>query len=106
MFASPHSFFETIGAFQSYNRHYERDTASFYLAFGLGSWIAAHRPGWRVPVLAITTLQYAVHSVNHAIDVGRGNNSWAGPVDLVSLSLATIQFAALLWLITRSRPSV
>jgi hypothetical protein len=100
MFAAPHSFFLTVGAFDTYNRHYERDTATFYLAFAFGSWIAAWRPGWRVPALAITTVQYAIHTVNHAIDVGAANNSWAGPVDLFSLGLATLQFAALLWLIT------
>ncbi len=52
LFAFPHSFFTTIGAFGSYNRHYERDTATFYFAFALGAWIAATRPAWRVPVLA------------------------------------------------------
>jgi hypothetical protein len=101
MFASPHSFFTTIGAFESYNRHYERDTATFYFAFALGAWIAATRPAWRVPVLAMTTLQYAAHTLNHAVDVGRANNSWAGIFDVVSLGLATIQFAVLLWLLVR-----
>ncbi len=101
LFLFPHSFFTTIGAFESYNRHYERDTATFYFAFSLGAWGAATRPAWRVPVLAMTTLQYAVHTVNHAIDVDRANNSWAGIFDLVSLGLATVQFAALLWLLTR-----
>jgi len=105
MFVSPRSFFATIGAFESYNRHYERDTATFYLAFALGAWVAVRRPRWRVPVLAMTTLQYAVHSINHAIDVNRANNSWAGPVDVVLLALATIQFAALLWLLVRHTPS-
>jgi hypothetical protein len=105
MFAAPHSFFLTVGAFDSYNRHYVRDTATFYLAFALGSWIAAYRPGWRLPVLAITTLQYAVHTANHAIDVNGANNAWAGPFDLISLAAATIQFAALLWLLARRTPA-
>lgn len=103
LFAFPHSFYTTIGAFGSYNRHYERDTASFYFAFALGAWVAAARPFWRVPVLAMTTLQYAVHTINHAIDVDHANNSWAGAFDLASLGLATVQFAALLWLLIGSR---
>ncbi|MDQ6835574.1 MAG: hypothetical protein M3016_05240 [Actinomycetota bacterium] len=102
MFAFPHSFFTTVGAFGSYNRHYERDTATFYFAFSLGALMAAVRPAWRVPVLAMTTLQYTVHTINHAIDVDRANNSWAGIFDLVSLGLATVQFAALLWLLGRA----
>jgi hypothetical protein len=101
MIVSPHSFFLTIGAFDSYNRHYERDTATFYLAFALGSGVAAYRPLWRLPVLAMTTAQYAFHTINHAVDVNAANNAWAGPFDLISLGLATIQFAALLWLIGR-----
>ena len=101
LFFSPHSFFRTIGAFETYNRHYERDIATFYFAFALGAWLAASRASWRVPVLSITTLQYALHSVNHGIDVDRANNSWAGPFDVISLTLATLQFAALLWLLVR-----
>lgn len=99
LIVSPHTFFTTIGAFDIYNRHYERDVATFYLALGAGGWIAATRPAWRVPVLAVLTIQYALHSINHAVDVDRAHNSWAGPFDVASLSLATIQFIVLLWLL-------
>jgi hypothetical protein len=101
LFASPHSFFTTIGAFGPYNRHYERDVATFYLALGVAGWIAASRASWRVPVLGVLTIQYVLHSINHAFDVDRAHNSWAGPFDVVSLSLAAIQFVVLLWLLTR-----
>ncbi len=103
MIVSPRSFFDTIGAFQAYNPHYERDTATFYLAFAFGAAVAVSRPAWRIPVLAMITLQYLAHSLNHAFDINRANNSWAGPVDVVSLALATVQFAVLLWLLTRGR---
>jgi hypothetical protein len=105
MFAAPHSFFLTIGAFDSYNPHYERDTATFYIAFALGSWVASTRPAWRLPILAITTLQYALHTINHGIDVNHANNAWAGPFDLISLGLATVQFAALLWIVVDRAPA-
>ena len=101
LFVSPHSFFRTIGAFDTYNRHYERDVATFYLALGVGGCIAATRPAWRVPVLTVLTIQYALHSINHLIDVDRANNSWAGPVDVATLGLATVQFAVLLWLLVQ-----
>lgn len=101
LFFFPRSFYTTIGAFEGYNRHYERDTATFYFAFALGAWFAARAPSWRVPVLAMTTLQYLVHTVNHGIDAGDSNNSWAGPLDFAALGLATVQFAALLWLLVR-----
>jgi hypothetical protein len=101
LFFFPHSFYDTIGAFEAYNRHYERDTATFYFAFAFGSYVAARRPAWRIPVLAMTTLQYLLHTINHGIDAGDANNSWAGPFDVVSLALATVQFAGLLWLLRR-----
>ena len=101
MFFSPHTFFTTVGAFGSYNRHYERDAATFYFAFALGCGVAAWRPAWRVPVIAMITLQYVIHTFNHALDAGAANNSWAGGVDVASLGLGAIQFAALLWLLTR-----
>jgi len=101
LFFFPRSFYTTIGAFGAYNRHYERDVATFYFAFALGAWVAALRPSWRVPMLAITTVQFLVHTINHRIDAGDSNNSWAGPVDVVALGLATVQLAALLWLLRR-----
>jgi hypothetical protein len=99
MAASPHSFFKTVGAFDLYSRHYERDAATFYLAFAVGSAVAVTRPRWRIPVLTITTVQYALHTINHGVDVGRAHNSWAGLFDVISLGLGSIQFAALLWLL-------
>ena len=101
MFFFPHSFYLTIGAFDSYNRHYERDTATFYFAFALGSYFAITRPRWRVPVLAMTTAQYAIHAINHGIDVSDANNSWAGLFDLISLAALTVQLAGLLILLQR-----
>jgi hypothetical protein len=105
MVVSPHSFFTSLGAFESYNPHYERDAATFYLAFAFGAALATSRRAWRVPVLAVITVQYGLHALNHLRDAGRANNSWAGPVDAVSLALAGLQFAALLWLLTRSAES-
>ncbi|MHB8658463.1 MAG: hypothetical protein ACYC91_11005 [Solirubrobacteraceae bacterium] len=46
-----------------------------------------------MPVLATTTIQYLTHTINHGIDVNRVNNSWAGPFDLATLGLGTLQFA-------------
>ncbi|GAC1323341.1 MAG: hypothetical protein NVSMB25_19550 [Thermoleophilaceae bacterium] len=101
LFFSPHSFFKTIGPFGPYNRHYERDVATFYLALGAGAAVATRRASWRVPVLAILTLQYIVHAVNHVIDVNRSHNAWAGPFDVVTLGLGGLQLAGFLWLLRR-----
>jgi hypothetical protein len=105
LFVSPHTFFTTLGAFGAYNRHYERDVATFYLALGASGLIAASRAAWRIPLLAVLTIQYVLHSINHVIDVDRSNNSWAGPVDVASLALAAIQFVVLLWLMLARQPT-
>jgi hypothetical protein len=49
-----------------------------------------------LPVLALTTLQFALHSVNHLVDIGKSHPAWNGPADFASLTLATV---ALAWLL-------
>ena len=95
MAVSPHAFYTAVGPFGAFNGHYVRDVASFYGAIGVGLAIAVRRSSWRVPVLALTTIQYALHSVNHLIDVGKANPAWNGYFDFFSLAAAT---AMLAWL--------
>jgi hypothetical protein len=61
MAAAPHSFYTAVGPFGAYNGHYIRDVATFYAALGAGLAISLRRPSWRVPALAMTTIQYALH---------------------------------------------
>jgi hypothetical protein len=102
MLAWPHAFFTSIGAFGPYNAHYERDAGTFYLAFALAAWVAAVRPRWRIPVLAVFAVQYVAHTVNHLFDAGRSHNGWSGPVDAASLGLTALSLLALLWALTRT----
>jgi hypothetical protein len=93
MAASPHSFFKDVGPFGSYNPHYIRDVASFYGAIGIGLLLAIGRPTWRVPVLALTCLQYTLHSVNHLVDIGKAHPAWNGYLSFFSLAAATVLLA-------------
>jgi len=95
MVAGPHSFYSDIGPFGSYNGHYIRDVASFYGALGIGLAVALRHVSWRVPVLALATMQYGLHSLNHLLDIGRAHPAWTGYFDFVSLLAAT---ALLGWL--------
>jgi hypothetical protein len=52
--------------------------------------VAVRRAGWRVPVLAVAFLQYALHSVNHLIDVGEADPEWLGPANLVAVALTAL----------------
>ncbi len=96
MAISPHAFYESIGGFDSYNPHYVRDVATFSAALGAGLAVAVARPAWRVPMLAVSTLQYGLHSVNHLVDIDIAHHRWTGFFDFFSLLLATL---ALAWLL-------
>jgi hypothetical protein len=99
MALSPHAFYTAVGPFGPYNRHYIRDVASFEAAIGVALVLSLRRPSWRVPVLALTMVQYALHSLNHLIDIGSAHPAWTGYFDFFSLAIAT---ALLAWLLSRA----
>jgi hypothetical protein len=100
LWLAPGFFHEEIGPYGSRNEHYMGDLATWYLAVGAGALVALRRAAWRVPVLALLLLQYALHSLNHLIDIGEAEPSWIGPATLVSLLLAT---ALLAWMLRLER---
>jgi hypothetical protein len=93
MAAAPHSFYTAVGPFGAYNGHYIRDLATFYAAVGAGLAISLRRISWRVPALAITTVQYGLHSVNHLLDISKAHPQWTGYFDFFSLAAATLLLA-------------
>jgi hypothetical protein len=96
MAIAPHAFFKSLGPFYSFNSHYIRDLATYNLALGAGLALAVRNPGWRVPLLAVTTIQFALHSANHLLDIDRTHPAWTGYFDFASLALATLLIGALL----------
>ena len=90
LWGTPGFFYESIGPYGLRNDHYMGDVASWYLALGAVALVALRREFWRVPVLALAFVQYALHSANHLIDVGEADPSWLGPANLASLVLTTI----------------
>jgi hypothetical protein len=96
MAIAPHAFYTSIGPFDAYNSHYIRDTATFEAALGVGMAGAISRPSWRVPALAITTVQFALHTINHLIDASSAHPAWTGWFDFVSLLAATVLLLVLL----------
>ncbi len=99
MVFAPHTFFTDVGPFGVQNDHYLRDTATFNIAFGVCLAIAYRRVAWRTPILCCVALQFALHSINHLVDIGAAHPYWLGPFDFASLTLAT---AALMWLARES----
>ena len=102
MAAFPHSFYANVGPFGARNDHYIRDTATFSAAIGAGLAVSLRRPSWRVPALAIATVQFALHSVNHLVDIDKAHPAWNGYFDFFSLAAATLVLAWLLRLAAKS----
>ena len=96
MAALPHSFFAKVGPFGTRNDHYIRDTATFSAAIGVGLLISLRRTSWQVPMLAISTVQFGLHSINHLVDINKAHPAWNGYFDFFSLAAATILLAWLL----------
>ncbi|HUH81816.1 MAG TPA: hypothetical protein VLZ06_10860 [Solirubrobacteraceae bacterium] len=96
MVVAPHSFYRSIGGFDAYNPHYLRDVATFSAALGAGLAVSLARPSWRVPMLAVSAIQYALHSINHLADIDIAHPRWSGYFDFFSLAAATL---ALAWLL-------
>ena len=94
-------FFRNVGPFGIRNDHYTRDNATMSVAFGIAGLAALRRPSWRLPVLAVFTLQAAFHAVNHLYDVDRAHPKRDGPIDFVLLALAAVVLGWLTWLAAR-----
>ncbi len=82
LWITPGFFYEEIGPFGPRNDHYMGDLATFDLALGAVGLASVRQVSWRVPVLAFALVAYALHSLNHLIDVGEADPSWVGPADL------------------------
>jgi hypothetical protein len=96
LWLTPGFFHDEIGPYGARNDHYMGDLATWYLALGGVALASVRRVSWRVPVLVLSFAQYALHSVNHLIDIGEADPSWLGPFNFVSLLLTTVLLAWLL----------
>jgi hypothetical protein len=93
MAAAPGTFYEEIAGYPPRSDHYIRDLATYAFALGAVMLVAARNPSWRLPVLAYAGLQYGLHVINHAFDVGETDPEWHGPANLVSLALLGLLIA-------------
>ena len=104
MFFAPGTFYDSLGKFPPENHHYIKDAATFYIAFGIGAFIAVRRRAWRAPVLVVITIEYAIHAINHLIDVGKASTNFIGYFDFFSLALLTVILAAITTFAWRVQP--
>jgi hypothetical protein len=96
MAVAPHAFYTAIGPFGAFNGHYVRDVATYDAAIAVALAVSLARPAWRVPVLALVTLQFALHSINHLFDASSAHPLWTGWFDFATLAASTLLLAWLL----------
>jgi hypothetical protein len=90
---APGAFFDAIGPFGTRNDHYMRDLATFYIALGAAGLVAVRRPSWRVPVLALATVEFVLHAINHLADIGESDPGWNGPVTFAAVAASAVLLA-------------
>jgi hypothetical protein len=100
LWLTPGFFFDEIGPYGTRNDHYMGDLATWYLALGGVALVAVRNPSWRLPVLVLAFIQYALHSFNHLLDVGEADPEWLGPANLASLVLTCVLLG---WMVNTER---
>ncbi len=91
---APQWFFDNIGPFAPYNRHYEGDLGTFLLPVGLGLLYAARGPARHQLFLLVVAVASLLHASNHIYEAIAGNTPVArvlqdtGP--LVALGLLVL----------------
>jgi hypothetical protein len=91
----PGEFYDTLGKFPPRNDHYIKDVSTFYIALGIVFFVSVRRRSWRTPVLAFTAIEYALHAINHLVDVNKASSDFTGWFDFFSLALLALLFGAL-----------
>ena len=87
-------FFDNIGPFAPYNRHYEGDLGTFLLPIGLGLLYVARGPARHRVFLLVVAIASLLHAGNHIYEAIAGNTPAArvlqdtGP--LVALGLLVL----------------
>jgi hypothetical protein len=94
MFFAPGAFYDSLGKFPPKNTHYIKDVSTFYIPLGIVFYVSVRRRSWRTPVLVFATLEYALHAINHLIDVGDASTDFTGWFDFFSIALIALVLAA------------
>ena len=93
---APRWFFDTIGTFPPFNRHYAGDLGAFQVGLGVGLALAARDPARHRLLLVAVAAGNVAHALNHAYDAIIGGvpaSIWlsdVGPVALAGLILALL----------------
>ncbi len=83
-FLAPGAFYDLIAGYPPENDHFLKDVGSWSVALGAIALYGARRADWRVPLLALIGLQYALHTGAHIVDAGDAEESRYDVVAIVT----------------------
>ncbi len=72
---APVWFFQNIGPYSPFNRHYEGDAGAFLLALGGGLLVAARDPARHAALIGVAAWGSVLHAANHIYDSLAGGAS-------------------------------
>ena len=101
---APQWFYDTVGTFPPFNRHYMGDAGAFLLPIGIGLIVAARHPVRYRAVIAVGLGATWIHALNHLYDglahAGEGRASLLDASTIVGLAV-TLTVGA--WLASGTR---
>ena len=98
---APEWFYQTLGTFPPFNRHYAGDAGAFLLPIGIGLLFAAREPARFRAILALGLGASWLHALNHAYDAvlhaGEGAASPLDAANIVGIAVVLSAGVALTW---------
>ena len=100
---APEWFYENVGTFPPFSRHYAGDAGSFLAPVGVALLFAARDPRRFMPILLTGLAISWLHALNHAYDaLAHPGAGQAGLVDAASVTAIAVALTAGLFLVRRS----
>jgi hypothetical protein len=110
MLVAPRWFFDTIGTFPPFNRHYLGDLGAFTLPIGVALLWAVRDDRYRPGAVLVALLASAIHLLNHVFDAVVGSVPERGWSDVPLLAIILVVLAAVVYwpklVRIRSRPAL
>jgi len=98
LLVAPTWFFENIGTFGSFNRHYLGDLGAFLLPMGIGLLVAAGQPHRHYVLIAVVAAGNIIHASNHIYDAILGQEDLAHWLsDTIPLIFFAVIFMLVFW---------
>ena len=98
---APTWFYENLGTFPPFNRHYMGDLGSFLLPIAVGLIVASRQPQRHFLLIVVIATGNILHALNHIYDALIGRGDW---VHWLSDTVPLVFFAVMfLWTMKVSR---